>query len=323
VASRVDAAAICEARGLRRILSPRFTLEIDAFALCGGGKVAIVGTNGAGKTTLLRVLAGLDAPTAAERFSAPAGGTLGFLRQQPYLFRGSVARNLSYPLRVRRTPSAEVAPRVAETLELLDLKPLAEASVDRLSGGEQKRVALGRVLIARPPVLFLDEPDAHLDAHSLEVITRVLETSTATILLTTHDLRFAHRIGDRRVQLRDGRIVAGLPANVLAGRVEGGHFVSRRGLEVRLGGVPPAGTAKIAIDPHSLVLSEEPLASSMLNQLRGRIAAVREQGANVWLEIQCGENLTAIVSRDSYTRLGLNVGREAYVSFKATAVEVL
>lgn len=322
MASRVDAPVVCEARALRRSLSPRFALEIDAFALAAGEKAAIVGTNGAGKTTLLRVLAGLDAPTAAGRLRAPAGGTLGFLRQQPYLFRGSVTRNLAYPLGVRRTPAADVTRRVAETLALLDLAPLASASVDRLSGGEQKRVALGRVLIARPQVLFLDEPDAHLDAHSLEVITRVLEASSATVLLTTHDLRFAHRIGDRLVHLRDGRIVPGLPANVLAGRVEDGRFVTRRGLEVRLSDAPPAGAAKIAIDPHSLVLSIEPLASSMLNQLRGRIAAVREQGGSVWLEIQCGEALTAIVSHDSYERLGLNLGREVYVSFKATAVEV-
>jgi molybdopterin-binding protein len=212
---------------------------------------------------------------------------------------------------------------VAETLELLDLKPFASAAVDRLSGGEQKRVALGRVLIARPQVLFLDEPDAHLDGHSLEVITRVLETSIATILLTTHDLRFAHRIGDRLVHLRDGKIVPGLPANVLVGHAEGERFVSRRGLEVRLGSALAAGAAKIAIDPHSLVLSVEPLASSMLNQLRGRVAAVREQGSHVWLEIHCGEILTAIVSHESYARLGINLGRDVYVSFKANAVEVL
>lgn len=323
MASRVDAPIVCEARGLRRSLSPRFALEIEAFALSGGEKVAVVGTNGAGKTTLLRVLAGLDAPSSAEHWGAPAGGTLGFLRQQPYLFRGSVTRNLTYPLGVRHTPAAETAARVAETLELLDLRPFGDASVDRLSGGEQKRVALGRVLIARPQVLFLDEPDAHLDGHSLEVITRVLETSAATILLTTHDLRFAHRIGDRLVHLRDGKIVPGLPANVLVGHAKGERFVSRRGLEVRLGSAPPAGAAKIAIDPHRLVLSVEPLASSMLNQLRGRVAAVREQGTHVWLEIHCGEMLTAIVSHESYARLGINLGREVCVSFKANAVEVL
>jgi molybdopterin-binding protein len=312
---------LCEARGLRRVLGPRFALEIDAFVLRRGEKVAVVGTNGAGKTTLLRVLAGLDTPTSAEGRIAPPG--VGFLRQQPYLFRGSVARNLSYPLRMRRTPASEIAARVAETLELLDLRPFAGAPVDRLSGGEQKRVALGRVLIACPEALFLDEPDAHLDAHSLEVITRVLEASAATILVTTHDLRFAHRIGDRLVHLRDGVIVPGLPANVLAGRAAGERFVSRAGLEVRLGRPVPEGPAKIAIDPRILVLSREPLASSMLNQIRGRVAGVREQGGNVWLEIDCGEMLTAIVSHDSYTRLELNLGRDVCVSFKANAVEVL
>jgi molybdopterin-binding protein len=331
---RSSAPVLCEVRALRRVLGPRFALEIETFLLRRGEKVAVVGTNGAGKTTLLRVLAGLDAPTSVERGVSAWRGTLSedaaapvttfaFLRQQPYLFHGSVARNLAYPLRMRRTPASEIAARVAETLELLDLRPLAAAPVGRLSGGEQKRVALGRALIARPEVLFLDEPDTHLDVHSLEVITRVLETTVATILLTTHDLRFAHRIGDRIVHLRDGKVVPGLPSNVLSGRAAGERFVSRAGLEVRLGRTVPEGTTKIALDPRSLVLSREPLASSMLNQLRGRVAAVREQGGNVWLEIDCGEPLTAIVSHDSYARLELNLGREVCVSFKANAVEVL
>jgi tungstate transport system ATP-binding protein len=323
VAERTDAPVLLEARAVRLTLSARFTLEVDDFRQRRGERVAVVGQNGAGKTTLLRVLAGLDAPTSCAVLRGPRPGEFGFLRQMPYLFRGSVARNLAYPLRLRGAPAAEIEARVAETLGLLDLRAFAEAPVARLSGGEQKRVALGRVLIMRPAIAFLDEPDAYLDAYSLEVVTRALEGSAATILVASHDLRVAHRIGDRVIHLRDGLIVPGLPANVLAGRVEGDRFVSAAGMPVRLGRAVPAGPLKIELDPRSLVLSLAPLASSMLNELRGRIVVAREQDGQVWLEIDCGDRLTTIISRDSYERLGLNLNREVFVSFKANAVEVL
>jgi molybdopterin-binding protein len=234
-----------------------------------------------------------------------------------------VAANLAYPLRVRRTPAATVAARVDEMLDLLGLRPFADRPARRISGGEQKRVALGRALIARPAVLFLDEPDAHLDTHSLGIVAHVLETTSATLLLTTHALGFAHRIAERVLHLRDGRVAPGLPLNVLTGRGAGGRFVSRGGLALRLGHAAPDGPLKVMIDPRSLVLSREPLASSMLNQLAGRIRAARGEPETVWLEIDCGEVLTAIVSHDSYERMGLNVNLPVIVSFKANAVEVL
>jgi tungstate transport system ATP-binding protein len=323
VAGWTDAPALIEVRALRRTLSPRFTLEVDEFTLSRGEKVAVVGQNGAGKTTFLRALAGLDAPTSCDLRTGPHRGEFGFLRQQPYLFRGSVARNLAYPLRLRRVPANEVADRVTAMCALLDLRAFAEAPVGRLSGGEQKRVALGRALIAQPAVVFLDEPDAYLDGYSLEIVARALEDSEATLLFASHDLRMAHRVGGRVIHLRDGILVPGLPANVLAGRVEGDRFVSAAGLRVRLGQAVAADPLKIEIDPRSLVISLEPLASSMLNEVRGRIAVVREHDGQVWLEIDCGDRLTAIISRDSYEKMGLNLNREVCVSFKANAVEVL
>ncbi|MCK4414120.1 MAG: ATP-binding cassette domain-containing protein [Candidatus Eisenbacteria sp.] len=316
-----------------------FRLTIDELEIHTGEKLAIVGHNGSGKTTLLRILARLATPASAQVFEHPRDLRPGFLRQQPYLFHESVARNLAYPLRLRHLPRGAIAARVTAMLERLDLQALADRPAQQLSGGERKRLALGRVLIADPEILFLDEPDAHLDRHSSDVIARTLTDLPLTLVLTTHDLPFAHRIARRIVHLRDGRIIPGLPVNNLIAKVAGDVLKTQGGLEIHFGQADlhdqpqggqdprPAGeidvaVTRIAIDPRNIVLSPEALDSSMRNQFRGRIASVRDHDGTVWLEVAvAGELLTAIISRASYERLAFNVNREVVVSFKAQAVE--
>ena len=325
-----DTATLIEIEGLRFSYSEAFTLTIDAFTLRAGARVAVVGRNGSGKTTWLRILAGLQAPDACLRVTRAPQIRIGFLRQHPYLFSGTVAQNLTYPLKLRRLPRAEIAARVAAMLEQIDLTPLAGRRCDALSGGERKRLALGRALIAEPDVLFLDEPDAHLDRGSRRVIEELLAPPGRTIIFTTHDLRFAHRLGEEILHLRDGRFSQGSPENVLTctvdatGPAAGTRAVTPAGLGIALGRAVPAGSIRLAIDPASLVLSREPLDSSMLNQFRGRVRAAHDANSNVWLDIELdGETWTALISRSSYERLGFNIGSAVVVSFKANAVEVL
>jgi len=322
--------------------SERFTLSIDGFTLATGERVAIVGPNGSGKTTFLRLLAFLETAThcahfrfRGEEIGARRQGTdrrrgLGFLKQQPHLFMGSVRQNLAYPLTLRRCPAAELRQRVDAMLELVDLAGHAETSVRRLSGGEQKRLALGRVLIGAPDVLLLDEPAAHLDLRSQRVIERVLLGSSASLVLASHDLRLAHRVAGRVLHLQAGRLAAGLPENILEGRRQGREMVTAGGLAIHLpaeaenGGADRGdGRAMVMIDPRNLVVSPEPLISSMRNHYRGRVCALHVQGDDVWVEIDCGERLTAIITRESYESLGLNLNRDVVVSFKSHAVEVL
>ena len=319
----------------------RFTLDIESFTLAAGEKVAVVGPNGSGKTTLLRVLGLLEGADRCARFlyrgrevqvgrdreSVPRG-RLGFLKQQPYLFRGSVGQNLAFALRLRGYRGPEVRPRVDAMLELIDLAAHADTSVHRLSGGEQKRLALGRVLIGEPDVLLLDEPSAHLDHGSTRVIEQALAASQAALVLATHDLRLAHRIAPRVLNLKAGCLAPGLPENILAGRRTGDDLQTSGGLRIHLPRAEAPGPADgdavvIMLDPRNLVLSLEPLASSMRNQFRGRVCAVHGQGDDVWVEVDCGERLTAIITRESYEALGLNLDREVVVSFKTHAVEVL
>jgi molybdopterin-binding protein len=200
-----------------------------------------------------------------------------------------------------------------------------------LSGGERKRVALGRALIAEPELLLLDEPDAHLDRASRRVIESLLRGLPGTLVFTTHDLRFAHRLADEFLHLRDGRVVAGMPENVFAGCVlpmteDPGisRIETSGGIVLRAQGRFAPGPARVAIDPRHLVVSREPLASSMLNHFTGRVTSAHEDDRGIWLEAALGgEQLTAVISRSSYERLGLNLGCAVVVSCKVSAVEVL
>jgi molybdopterin-binding protein len=312
-----------------------FRLAIDDFTLSGGDKVAIIGRNGAGKTTLLRLLAFLEQPTRTESFhfrgrSVSSRGIdrkgLGFLKQLPYLFQGSVSDNLAYPLKLQGKARDTIKPRVDEILNLVDLQELADADATRLSGGEGKRLALGRALISRPEILLLDEPVAHLDRRSRRVIERVLIESEATILFTTHDLHLAYKIADRVLNLTAGRIAEGLPENVLTGQIDGDDLITEGGIRIHLAGAAVAnglGKQTIMLDPRHLVISNETLRSSMRNHFEGRVITAREQRQNVWLEIDCGELLTAIISHESYIELGINLNKTVTVSFKASALEVL
>ncbi|MCP4896403.1 MAG: ABC transporter ATP-binding protein [bacterium] len=315
--------------------SARFILEIARFSLESGEKVAVVGANGSGKTTFLRILSFLEQPDSWDTFlyrDQPCGRTtmdrrgLGFLKQQPYLFGGSVTQNLTYPLKVCRLPDTEIRSRLDAMLERMELVHLAEASACDLSGGEQKRLALGRTLIADRETLLLDEPTAHLDARSRAVIEDALRKSNQTILLTTHDLHFAHRVADRVLALKVGRLSARLPVNLLEGQVEDGRLVTGRGLRLSLpeGTVPTRyGSLTVMIDPRSIDVSVEQSAMGSKSLMRGRISSIQEHGDDIWLEIDCGDRLTAIISRTTYTTEGLNLQSEVVVTFDSSAVEVL
>lgn len=227
---------------LRR--SARFALHISEFALERGEKVAVVGPNGSGKTTFLRLLSLLDKPDSFAVFSYLGHphtekidrNGMGVLQQQPYLFHGTVAQNLAYPLRLRGLASLDVNRRVETMLVTMELERLAGTRARELSGGEQKRLALGRVLIAEPDLLLLDEPTSHLDVRSQSVIEDVLRKTNKTILLATHNLPFALRVTDRVLHLRDGRVTSSLPENVFEGFREGDFVETGNGLRVE---VPP------------------------------------------------------------------------------------
>ncbi len=185
-----------------------------------GEVLAVLGPSGSGKSTLLRAVAGLE-PLAAGRVLASGADQArvpthrrGFalLFQDGQLFAHlSVAANIGYPLRLRRTPRAETRRRVADLLGLVGLDSYADRLPGTLSGGERQRVALARALAVQPRLLLLDEPLSALDAGLRERLAGelrdILRAAGTTALLVTHDHEEAFTVADRLAVMREARVV--------------------------------------------------------------------------------------------------------------------
>jgi len=190
-------------------------LEVPA-----GSVTALLGPSGCGKSTLLRAVAGLETPSAGTvRYDgADLAGVPTHRRGFAMMFQDgqlfghlTVARNVGYALRLRRTDRARTEERVAELLALVGLEGYADRLPATLSGGERQRVALARSLAADPRLLLLDEPlsalDAGLRTRLAADLRDILRAAGTTTLLVTHDQEEAFAVADRLVVMRDGRVV--------------------------------------------------------------------------------------------------------------------
>lgn len=206
----------------KQVSSPEGTLTIVRdvdLAIERRESVAIVGPSGAGKSTLLALLAGLDVPTSGSVWlagheisrlgedgrAALRAAHVGFVFQSFHLVPSlTAAENVMLPLELARRPDAR-----AQALAMLEHAGLAARAGHyprQLSGGEQQRVALARAVVARPAVVFADEPTGNLDAVTGERIAGLLfdlnASASTTLVLVTHDRALAARCG--RVLTMDG-----------------------------------------------------------------------------------------------------------------------
>jgi tungstate transport system ATP-binding protein len=174
----------------------------------------LIGPNGSGKTTLLRVAMGLVAPSkgrvtwGGRSDVAPLRRAIVF--QRPVMLRRSAVANVAYALAAAGVSRAERGARADELLKLVGLSTLADRPARRLSGGEQQRLALARALAKDPDIIFLDEPTASLDpaaTKAMEDIIRNVATRGIKVVMSTHDLGEARRLGGEIVLLHRGRIV--------------------------------------------------------------------------------------------------------------------
>ena len=184
-------------------------------------RTMIVGPNGAGKSVLLRLCHGLLRPTAGtiswnspEIDGAPRRQAMVF--QRPVMLRRSALANVTYALAVAGTTADQREERAREALRTVGLEALAGSPARVLSGGEQQRLALARVWALRPEVLFLDEPTASLDpgaAHEIESVIGAMHNAGTKIVMVTHNLGQARRLGDEILLLHQGRLVERAPAD--------------------------------------------------------------------------------------------------------------
>ncbi len=209
-----------ELRGVSVRYGDLLAVDDVSLDLPDGEVLAVLGPSGCGKSTLLRAVAGLEPLTSG---SIAVDGTdlagtpthrrgFALMFQDGQLFGHlTVARNVAYPLRLRRTPRAATAARVGELLELVGLAGYGDRLPATLSGGERQRVALARALAVDPRLILLDEPLSSLDAALRERLAsdlrEILRAAGTTALLVTHDHEEAFALADRLAVLRAGRVV--------------------------------------------------------------------------------------------------------------------
>jgi ABC-2 type transport system ATP-binding protein len=223
-----------EAEGLGKRFGDLWALRDLDLVVPAGSVLGLLGHNGAGKTTAVRILTTLARPTTGRARVAgldvlddPAGvrARVGLAAQAATVDGLLTARrNLELVGRLYHLPRAEARRRADELLERLSLAGDADRLVKTFSGGMRRRLDLAATLVARPPVLFLDEPTTGLDPHSrneLWDVLRDLVRDGTTLLLTTQYLEEADRLADDIVVLDHGRVAAAGSPDELKARIGG------------------------------------------------------------------------------------------------------
>jgi len=215
-------------KGLTRRFGEVTAVDAVDLDIYRGELFALLGGSGSGKSTLLRMLAGFERPDAGtitldgQDLSAvpPYERPVNMMFQSYALFpHMTVAQNIGYGLRQEGTPKAEIARRVDEMLELVQLAGLGRRRPHALSGGQRQRVALARSLVKRPKLLLLDEPLGALDKSLREAtqfeLVNIQERTGTTFIMVTHDQEEAMTMATRIAVMSSGRLAqVGTPAEV-------------------------------------------------------------------------------------------------------------
>ncbi len=320
-----------------------FNLEAER-----GEFVSFLGPSGCGKTTTLRMIAGFEQPSAGKitiddqdiTYRPPNRRNVGMVFQSYALFPNmTVAGNIGFGMRVRKRSKADIAKRVTELLEMINLQDRGDRYPYQLSGGQQQRVALARALAIEPQVLLLDEPLSALDAKIRIVLRKEIRAIQRQLGITTvyvtHDQEEALSLSDRVVVMSDGRIeqigtpfeIYNFPSTtfvasfvgtlnlVAAGVIEAGAGrVSIDGQEVRttkaIAGAGPDGRVTLALRPEGISLGEGPEGS---NRLRGTIEDINFLGSIVRVRLRLG----SAPAGDGATTIALDTFNEPHLALPA------
>ncbi|HET9090457.1 MAG TPA: ABC transporter ATP-binding protein [Acidimicrobiales bacterium] len=217
--SAPDRRAIVQIQGVSKLFDDSVAVNNLTLDIYEGEFFSLLGPSGCGKTTTLRMLGGFEEPTSGRillggkdvTYLAPYHRDVNTVFQSYALFPHlNIFENVAFGLRRRHIAKSDVARRVGEILEIVDLPGFEKRRASQLSGGQQQRVALARALINEPTLLLLDEPMSALDAklrHQMQIELKRIQTQVGiTFLYVTHDQEEAMTMSDRLAVMRHGVI---------------------------------------------------------------------------------------------------------------------
>jgi molybdopterin-binding protein len=332
-----------------------FKLDDICFEVADGDYFVIMGPSGSGKTQILELLAGLidqddgniavdgEDITGSKIQSRPFGMVFQDYAIFPHM---SVRENISYPLRNKGLGRKQVNALVEEQAEALEIKTLLDRKPGTLSGGELQRVALARTLARKPKYLLLDEPLSSLDVplrQGLRSLLKKINRDGQTIIHVTHDYEEALVLANKVAVLFQGRIIQqGLAEDVF--HKPGSEFVARftgiknffkarlfremerqygeleTGQVLRLISEEPEGNGFVLLRGEDIFISLSDLPTSATNQFKGVIHEIIPSPFGFEILVDAGTLYYAKITRESLQNLALRVGKEIWISFKASNV---
>jgi len=204
------------------------------------------------------------------------------------------------------------------------LSHLADQAATTLSGGELKRVAIARAIAYQPDILLLDEPFSHLDQRHIQQledsINNFSQESGKTVIFSTHDRFQAQALANTAINLVAGYITDAPLLNLFHGQLSLQRFNTGK-IEVHVT-TPLTYARHIAVDPREIIVSLQPLHSSMRNNFEGRLTLIAEEGSAIRLSIDCDERFHVLISPEALMSLHLSLGDAIWLGFKSTAVTV-
>ncbi len=333
-----------------------FCLKDVSLDIADGEYLMILGPTGAGKTILLETIAGIYLPDEGRVYLngrditrlPPRKRNIGVVYQDYMLFPHLTAReNIEYGLRSKKCGQGEIDRRVGDCTELLGITHLLHRYPGTLSGGEQQRISVARALIMKPEVLLLDEPLSALDTDTRtklrEELRKIQSLTHITMIHVTHNFDEAFLLGSQMAIMNKGEIIqVGEPgevfrkpnckfaaeflsvSNVFQGQSTLENGISRiniNGLQV-VSAAFREGQVYATVRPEDILVSLMPIESSARNSFRGKITDISDTGAIVRITVDAGIPFIAAITRRSFQDMGLMMGMDVYLTFKAVDVHI-
>ena len=338
-----------------------FSLNNIDINISKGDYFVLIGKSGSGKSMLLEIITGLITPDSGsillkgeDLINTPIQKrNIGIVYQKPTLFpHMSVFDNISYPLKIKKLKKSEIKARVQKLAEDTEVTDILNRNISNLSGGEIQRVTIARTLATNPEILLLDEPLSFLDVQlrkGMLSLLRKLNQKGQTIVHVTHDYEEALGLSNKIAIIENGTIIqTGTPQEVfhnpksefvanfigISNFYKGLLLKSDDNSELKIfetSGVKIYTTSTenlssegyIIIPDEAIVISDEELNSSLVNNFYGTIKDIYPTKLGIEIVINIGIEITAKITNYSHERLHLEIGKKIWVSFKASAINFI